>query len=77
MGYDDLAYHPNSGSKRQKAFARNLEHNNLFNEEIVSSKHIEKLYERKMWDLSYQRLISMIQFRFGAVFQLLKKLGAK
>ena len=77
MGYDDLAYHPNSGSKRQKALARNLEHNNLFNEEIVSSKHIEKLYERKMWDLSYQRLISMIQFRFGAVFQLLKKLGTK
>jgi hypothetical protein len=73
LGYDEFAFHPNSGSKRQKALARHLELKNLSNVEVICSRQIEKFYERKMWDLSYQRMLSMLQFRIGVGLQAFRK----
>jgi hypothetical protein len=64
LGFDEYAFHPNSGSKRQREMASPSLTINLTSEtDILKSNKIEKLYERKMWDLSYQRLFSFLNYR--------------
>lgn len=63
VGYDQLASHPNFGSERQKAAAREVGTSHCL---LIQEKYNPKLdlkYERLMWDLGWQRVISSIQYR--------------
>jgi hypothetical protein len=66
LGYDEFAFHPNSGSKRQRALVRNLDSREFVYEiKVFNSKRMEKKYERKMWDLGYQRILSAMNYRLN------------
>ena len=74
LGYDEFAFHPNFGSKRQRALVRNLGSRDfVYETKVINSKKMEKKYERKMWDLGYQRIFSAASYRFNLLINLLKR----
>ena len=74
LGYDEFAFHPNFGSKRQRALVRNLASREfVYETKVIDSKKMEKKYERKMWDLGYQRIFSAVNYRFNLLVSRVKR----
>jgi hypothetical protein len=68
IGYDQYASHPNFGSHRQKAFAREEFNPLSLGFEPTYNLKIDLRYERLMWDLGFQRILSSIRYRCQRIF---------
>lgn len=67
VGYDEVASHPNSGSFRQKAEAREPIEMDFLDIEKEYDMKLDLKYERLMWDLGRQRALSSLRYRFGII----------
>jgi hypothetical protein len=63
VGYDEVASHPNSGSFRQKAEAREPIMMDFLEVEAEYDTKLDLKYERLMWDLGRQRALSSLRYR--------------
>jgi hypothetical protein len=74
VGYDQFASHPNSGNFRQKAAATEQNTKEFLEVEENYDMKIDLKYERLMWDLGRQRILSSGRYRLGVIKSRISKM---
>ena len=72
IGYDEMASHSTPGSIRQRASAREDFQNSFSTSPLTYNLKLDLRFERLMWDLGRQRVISSLTFRMNKTSEIIR-----